>query len=115
MHPMLYPCFNYMTSNAEFLMNKPVIEVSLLAWADAKAAARPIREAVFVKEQNVPIELEWDEWDDASIHALAKFERKNFVGTGRLLPTGPDGSARLGRMAVLSEWRGKGVGEKILD
>ena len=100
-------------------MSQIEARVQLLNWQQAKALARPVREQVFVHEQKVPRELEWDEWDEASIHAIAflgpDFKNMNIAGTGRLLPTGPDGSARLGRMAVLSHCRGKGLGQSILD
>jgi predicted GNAT family N-acyltransferase len=100
-------------------MNRTDIRIELLAWAQAQSLAQPIREEVFVREQKVPIELEWDEWDAQSIHAIAwqgpDFKKLSPVGTGRLLPTEPGGSARLGRMAVLSQWRDKGVGRMILE
>jgi len=100
-------------------MGEADFKVQLLGWEEALPMARPVREAVFVQEQKVPIELEWDEWDEPSVHAIAllgpDFRKMNVAGTGRLLPTGPDGSARLGRMAVLSHCRGKGIGQSILD
>ena len=68
----------------------------------------PIREAVFVAEQGVPAELEMDEFDADCLHALA-YDGAKAVGTGRLLPDG-----HIGRMAVLKEFRGKGVGGAVL-
>ncbi len=90
------------------------ISIQLMSWGEALPLARPVREAVFVVEQNVPVELEWDEWDATSAHAVARAEGGEAVGTGRLLPASPDGGARLGRMAVLASWRGRGVGRAIL-
>jgi len=84
--------------------------VHLLDWNAARERARRVREEVFVREQNVPIELEWDEWDERCVHALAVTEKGEAIGTGRLLPDG-----RIGRMAVLKAWRGLGVGAAILD
>ena len=75
----------------------------------ARALAAPIRFAVFVEEQGVPREIELDEMDAACIHALAYLDGKA-IGTGRLLPDG-----HIGRMAVLKEWRGHGVGSRILN
>ena len=84
--------------------------IRIMAWRDALPLARPVRERVFIEEQKVPRELEWDEWDEASDHAVAFDEEGNPIGTARLLPAG-----RIGRMAVLKEWRGQGVGAALLD
>jgi predicted GNAT family N-acyltransferase len=83
--------------------------IRVLSWEDALALARPVREEVFVVEQGVPRELEWDEWDAQSDHAVAVSGRGETVGTARLLPDG-----RIGRMAVLGPWRGTGVGAALL-
>jgi len=83
--------------------------IRTMTWREALPLARPVRERVFVDEQKVPRELEWDEWDDASDHAVALDARGNPIGTARLLPDG-----RIGRMAVLEDWRGKGVGAALL-
>jgi predicted GNAT family N-acyltransferase len=68
-----------------------------------------VRETVFVREQNVPAELEWDGVDAQCEHVLAE-AGDVAIGTGRLLPDG-----HIGRMAVLSPWRRKGVGSAILE
>jgi predicted GNAT family N-acyltransferase len=70
---------------------------------------RAVREPVFVHEQKVPIELEWDELDPQSRHVIARDADHQPIGTGRLTP-----ERKIGRMAVLREWRGKGVGEALL-
>jgi predicted GNAT family N-acyltransferase len=82
--------------------------IRLAPWSEAKTQAQRIRFAVFVEEQGVPAELEMDELDARCIHALA-FEGSQAIGTGRLLPDG-----HIGRMAVLKEWRGRGVGAALL-
>jgi len=69
-----------------------------------------IRETVFVGEQDVPPELERDALDPQCAHVLARALDGTPIGTGRLTP-----EHRTGRMAVLSEWRGKGVGDAMLD
>ncbi len=80
------------------------------SWRDDRAALQDLRRRVFVIEQQVPESLEWDEADAACLHALALDAQLRSVGTGRLLPDG-----HIGRMAVLREWRGRGVGGAILD
>jgi predicted GNAT family N-acyltransferase len=83
--------------------------VRILAWREALPLARPVRDKVFIEEQRVPRELEWDEWDESCDHAVAVDAAGNAIGTARLLPDG-----RIGRMAVLKERRGKGVGAALL-
>ena len=72
------------------------------------AAAYALRHEVFVLGQDVPEELERDEYDAVSDHAVADLGG-TVVGTGRLLPDGT-----IGRMAVLSAARGVGVGAEVL-
>lgn len=85
--------------------------------ADGMAAVHAIRHEVFVVEQNVPAELEWDGKDDRAVHVLAPD-----AGTGRLL-LGADAAAKnggdpdtavLGRLAVLKPARGTGVGALLV-
>lgn len=83
--------------------------VRIASWQDDIRALRRIREAVFIHEQGVPAELEWDEFDVNCIHVLASDSAANPIGTARLLP---DGS--IGRMAVLREYRGKRVGTALM-
>jgi len=90
-------------------MSEP-FTVHILAWPDALPLARPVREKVFIEEQSVPRELEWDEWDARSEHAIACDAAGRAIGTARLLPDG-----RVGRMAVLPEWRRRGVGAALLE
>jgi predicted GNAT family N-acyltransferase len=90
-------------------MAEPAIEVRLGAWIDLREEAAPIRYAVFVDEQKVPAEIELDDWDALSLHALALDAQGRVLGTGRLLPDG-----HIGRMAVLQSARGQGVGTALL-
>ena len=83
--------------------------ICICNWDEARLEARRIRELVFVREQGVPPELEMDEQDAHCAHALAHAADGAAIGTGRLLPDG-----HIGRMAVLKEWRGKGVGALLL-
>ena len=87
-----------------------MVRIEVTSWEEARAKASPIRFAVFVEEQRVPVEIEWDDQDAKSIHAIAYSNAGAAIATGRLLPDG-----HIGRMAVLKEWRGKGVGGAILE
>lgn len=80
------------------------------SWQQDLALLQDLRRTVFIMEQQVPESLEWDEFDAVSRHALALDANGHAIGTGRLLPDG-----HIGRMAVLHEWRGQGVGGAILE
>ncbi|TAJ10028.1 MAG: GNAT family N-acetyltransferase [Nitrospirae bacterium] len=93
-------------------MTRTAIHIELVEWTQAQPAIRLIRETVFVREQGVPLELEWDGLDPTSWHVLAWDEQGEPTGTGRLYQDGKQ--ARFGRMAVLKEHRGRGVGRALL-
>lgn len=84
--------------------------VQAVRFSDHEAAIRAVREEVFVLEQGIPAELEWDEQDSIAQHVLAYDQHNNPIGTGRILANG-----RIGRMAVLSAWRRQGVGAALLQ
>jgi predicted GNAT family N-acyltransferase len=84
--------------------------IHAVTWHDAEPMLRAVREAVFIREQGVPVELEWDGWDDVSHHVLALSSTGQAIGCGRILP-----NAHIGRIAVMPEWRGKKVGTAILE
>lgn len=90
------------------------IQFQLLDWSAAREAASATRREVFILEQGVPEDLEWDAWDALSLHCIAFDDSGAVLGTGRLLPDDSHGTARLGRMAVLAAWRGRGIGAGIL-
>lgn len=73
--------------------------------------ALAIRKRVFVGEQGVPEEIEMDRDDEGAIHLLA-FDLGKAVGTARVVMR--HRSAKIGRMAVLKSYRGKGIGTKLL-
>jgi predicted GNAT family N-acyltransferase len=87
-----------------------MIRIELSSWEEAREEATRIRFTVFVEEQRVPAEMEMDENDEYCIHAIAFAADGRAVGTGRLLP-----DAHIGRMAVLKEWRGQGIGAAVLE
>ncbi len=88
-------------------MDVHVIEAT---WVEHKATLRKIRGEVFIEEQNVPQELEWDEQDAVSTHFLAVNELGQYIGCARLTP-----QAQIGRMAVLKPHRGSGIGALLLE
>ena len=79
-------------------------------WHATQSTIRDIRTKVFVEEQGVPSDLEWDGLDELAYHVIAYAPNDRPIGTGRLLQDG-----QIGRLAVLKEWRGKGVGKAILN
>jgi predicted GNAT family N-acyltransferase len=81
-----------------------------VSWAEAEPELRLLRTTVFIVEQHVPVALEWDGLDAGARHVLARNRAGEPVGAGRLLPDG-----QIGRMAVLKEWRGRGIGSALLD
>jgi predicted GNAT family N-acyltransferase len=86
-----------------------MLRIELCDWEHARKEASRIRLAVFVEEQRVPRDIEMDDNDAVSVHALAHDDGVA-VGTGRLLPDG-----HIGRMAVLKAHRARGVGGAILQ
>lgn len=70
-----------------------------------------IRRVVFIEGQNVPVEDERDGLDDDAIHLIA-FHKDRPVGTARLLIS--DGIGKIGRVAVLEEARGSGLGKDLM-
>jgi len=78
-------------------------------WRQLGVEAFAVRKEVFVLEQNIPLELEQDEMDPLSLHAVAYDADGGALGTGRLLPDG-----HIGRMAVRRAARGQGIGAALL-
>jgi predicted GNAT family N-acyltransferase len=92
-----------------------MIRIELMPWERARVEASAIRFRVFVEEQGVPRSIELDDLDAVCVHALAyddagSADSVTAIGTGRLLP-----DAHIGRMAVLEQWRRRGVGTAILN
>lgn len=84
------------------------IAVRIADWQQDNADLRRIREAVFIAEQSVPPELEWDGDDEQAIHFLA-LENGYPIGTARLLTDG-----QIGRVSVLRDWRGMNIGDALM-
>lgn len=84
--------------------------LNLSGWEQAEAQVMPLRIEVFVREQGVPLELEYDEFDAVSLHAVCADAAGRVLATGRLLPDG-----HIGRLAVVADWRGRGLGGRVLE
>jgi predicted GNAT family N-acyltransferase len=87
------------------------ISIQITHWNEAKSQVMPIRHEIFIKEQKVPEELEWDEFDQNALHAIVKQENQ-VIGTARLIIDNT--IAKIGRMAIQKEYRQQGIGQKLL-
>ncbi|TXI58605.1 MAG: YbgC/FadM family acyl-CoA thioesterase [Limnohabitans sp.] len=90
-----------------------MVRLHLGNWHDLQKLASPLRTEVFVDEQKVPAEMEWDEADHTALHAVAVNRMGMALATGRLLVHAP-GVARIGRMAVKKPMRGSDLGARVL-
>ena len=91
-----------------------MLETRVGSWQELGERAQAIRTQVFIEEQNIPAEMEWDAADAEAVHALASNRFGLPLATGRLLQHAP-GVGRIGRMAVSQSVRGSGVGRAVLD
>jgi predicted GNAT family N-acyltransferase len=83
-------------------------------WPLMQAAAQAVRTAVFVHEQGIAPEDEWDKDDATSLHAVLFDVNGQALGNARMLqPTA--NVAKVGRMAVLKQARGHGYGTRLLQ
>ena len=83
--------------------------IQVATWRNNSQELRFVREQVFMLEQDVPEDLEWDGLDTHAVHLLARDKAGNPIGTVRMLSDG-----HVGRMAVLKPWRESGVGTALL-
>ena len=94
-------------------LNRPnTLEILMKPWQECSQEAYLIREKVYIQEQGVPEDMELDGLDPTAKHALA-YEGPLCVGTARLVHLAHY-QAQIGRMAVLSDFRNRGVGKAIL-
>ncbi len=96
-----------------FERGEDMVQLHLGSWHDLQKLASPLRTEVFVHEQKVPAELEWDEADHTALHCVAVNRMGMVLATGRLLEHAP-GVARIGRMAVKKQMRGTDLGRRVL-
>ncbi|VAW51973.1 GNAT family acetyltransferase YjcF [hydrothermal vent metagenome] len=85
------------------------IKIREVNWSTDKESLSKIRSDVFIDEQNVPEKLEWDEFDNTSLHFLVTKNNKT-IACARLKSDG-----QIGRMAVLKKYRNQGIGKKLLQ
>lgn len=86
------------------------IVTSIVSWSEKQSELTSVRRAVFIEEQNVPESIELDGRDSDCCHVLACDGDGRPIGTARM-----DKDGKIGRMAVLPEYRGQGVGRQILQ
>lgn len=82
-------------------------------WKEDQLSIKFVRNKVFIQEQSVPKALEWDDFDKTARHLLALNKDGHPIGTARLILFGDQG--QIGRMSVLKEWRGVGIGKVLLE
>jgi len=83
--------------------------IKIVTWAEAEPLLRAVREPVFIIEQFVTPEFEWDALDASATHILALSRENEPIGCARVIGN------KVGRMAVLKYWRGLGIGRAILE
>jgi predicted GNAT family N-acyltransferase len=88
----------------------PAFRIRIADWEREHEAMRAVRSEVFILEQHIPPEEEWDELDPLCVHLLAVDSESTPVGTGRLTPDG-----QIGRMSVLRPSRHQGIGTALLE
>ncbi len=97
-----------------FEAGQAVVDVELGSWSTLGEAAGLIRREVFIEEQHIPADMEWDSADASCLHALARNRFGLPLATGRMLEHVP-GVAKIGRMAVRRSMRGTRIGRQVLD
>ena len=88
------------------------LKVEIVKWIDGYAPLSMIREKVFIEEQKVMFQLEWDGKDEEAIHFLA-YQDEKAIGCARAFVI--KNHMQLGRMAVLKEYRNKGIGSFLIE
>jgi len=90
-------------------MGTATYHIEVATWPDDRTNIKSIRRKVFVIEQGVDSKIEWDGKDSQCLHVLA-YHNDEIIGTGRMQANG-----HIGRLAVLSNWRGRGVGKGMVS
>ena len=84
--------------------------IAIVSWSDKQAELTSVRRAVFIEEQNVPESIELDGKDPNCFHVLASDTKGRPIGTARM-----DRKGKIGRMAVLHDYRQQGIGRKMIQ
>lgn len=96
-----------------FEAGEAMLHIKTGDWAALGTDAAKVRIAVFVQEQGIALEMEWDEADATAVHAVAYNGLGQGIATGRLVRHA-SGTGKIGRMAVHRALRGSQVGQRIL-
>ena len=88
------------------------LKIEIVKWIDGLSQLKNIREKVFIQEQKVTPQLEWDGMDEKAIHFLV-FNDKAAIGCARAIVI--KDHMQLGRMAVLKEYRCQGIGSALIE
>ena len=86
------------------------MSIEITSFIESENDIRSLRDTVFGQEQGVPRELDWDGEDTWCTHAIARSHAGVPIGTGRMRSDG-----KIGRLAVLADWRGRGIGGRLLE
>ena len=98
----------------DFENGTPVTTLQVGTWGDLQSSAQTVRTDVFVNEQGIKAEDEWDAADATAVHAVVRNRYGVPLGTARLLQPEPK-VAQIGRMAVTRLMRGSGLGRQLVD
>jgi len=85
-------------------------DIAIVNWSDKQAELTSVRRAVFIEEQNVPERIEIDGRDPNCFHVLVSDIKGRPIGTARM-----DHKGKIGRMAVLQNYRRRGIGRKMIQ
>ena len=91
------------------MLNSPELKIISGSWKDLATPAKMIREAVFIQEQHIAAEDEWDAEDAVAVHFIV-FQQGQAIATARLLSNNS-----IGRVAVLTTARGLSVGQRLMQ
>ncbi|MEQ1452233.1 GNAT family N-acetyltransferase [Acinetobacter seifertii] len=78
-------------------------------WEQLEKDAKYIREQVFIQEQGIASEDEWDDFDATAVHFMV-YDKEQPIATARLLP-----QHSVGRVAVLMSYRKQGIGKILMQ
>lgn len=90
-------------------VNHSQVAIKEVIWQNAEHALRAVRTPVFIQEQLVTPEFEWDGKDASAVHLLA-LSGEEAIACLRII-----NDQKIGRMAVLKDWRGMGIGMALIQ